>query len=875
MKNFYEMPLDEVYKEVHSTEDGLTNSQAKERLSQQGENVLKEKNKKSPFKIFLSQFSNMMILFLILVGCVSLVYSIVNGESIIEAVVIFGCIIINTIMGFTQEMKSENAIESLKTMTQSKAQVKRDGVWVEIDTKDIVVGDIIMLDAGDKVPADARVIKVVNAQVDESILTGESLAIEKEVCEISGNKLIQDQKNIVFSGTNVVNGKIEAVVVATGMDTELGKIAGSLDRSEDELTPLQVKIKKVSGFITILAVILVAFSLGYGIIMKKDALSIIMLCISMVLASVPEVLPVSITATLTIGVQQMSKRKTIVKQLAAIETLGATQIICSDKTGTITTNQMTLVEIYSNEKTYNNVKVKHAELEMCNNVLALCNDNEVDVTKAGEFIGDPVEVALSKYLYNIGLSLDSYRASHVRVDELPFDSNRKMMSTINKFDDQTLMMTKGGLSAVIKKCTSYYKNGKTLKLTKLIEKKFLAKEKAMSKKAYKVLALAYKPFNKDSEVEVDDEKNLVLVGLVGLVDPPKDGVKEAVTKCKQAKMKPIMITGDSLETAMAVAIEVGIAGDDSQGVEGSAIDGLTDDQLVSFVKKYTVYARVTPEHKVRIVRAFQSAGKVVAMTGDGVNDAPALKLAHVGIGMGKAGTDVTKNVADIILMDDSFATIITAVEEGRRIYNNVIKTILYNLSSNFAEIFLILFGMFMMKDIISPLHILYIDIVADTIPSIALAFEKDGKGTMRQKPYGLNRRVFTPFMVSGIIGSAIVEAALSIGTFFVSEKLFGYDVATTLTLLSIVINELVFTYNCKELKDFSHRKGLFGNKVLNISILIILLIQIPVFFTPIGQLFGLVPITVLQFLSIIGINIVFYFVIELLKPLWKKAFKDK
>ena len=336
-----------------------------------------------------------------------------------------------------------------------------------------------------------------------------------------------------------------------------------------------------------------------------------------------------------------------------------------------------------------------------------------------------------------------------------------------------------------------------------------------------------------------------------------------------------MITGDSLETAMAVAIEVGIAGDDSQGVEGSAIDGLTDDQLVSFVKKYTVYARVTPEHKVRIVRAFQSAGKVVAMTGDGVNDAPALKLAHVGIGMGKAGTDVTKNVADIILMDDSFATIITAVEEGRRIYNNVIKTILYNLSSNFAEIFLILFGMFMMKDIISPLHILYIDIVADSIPSIALAFEKDGKGTMRQKPYGLNRRVFTPFMVSGIIGSAIIEAALSIGTFFVSEKLFGYDVATTLTLLSIVINELVFTYNCKELKDFSHRKGLFGNKVLNISTLIILLIQIPVFFTPIGQLFGLVPITILQFLSIIGINIVFYFVIELLKPIWKKAFKDK
>lgn len=875
MKKIYQMKLDEVFKEVDSSQNGLSSKEAKERLSTYGENALKEKNKKSAFRILLNQFSNMMILFLILVGIVSLVYSIINGESVIESIVIFGCIIVNTIMGFIQEMKSENAIDSLKTMTQSKAKVKRDGVLVEVDTKELVIGDVISLEAGDKVPADARVIKVVSAQVDESILTGESLAIEKEDCVLSGEKILQEQKNLIFSGTNVVNGRLEAVVIATGMDTELGKIAGSLDTKEDAQTPLQIKIKKVSGFITILACILIAGTLCYGLILKKDALSIIMLCISMVLASVPEVLPVSITATLTIGVQQMSKRKTIVKQLAAIETLGATQIICSDKTGTITTNQMTLVEIFANDKSYLNVKKNNAELEMLQNVLALCNNNEVNVKQDGEFIGDPVEIAMSKYLNNLNIKLSSQREKYPRLDEIPFDSTRKMMSTINNVNGKTLMLTKGSLGAILEKCTKYYKNGKSYKMTKHIAHKYLAKEKLMSKKAYKVMACCFKEVDNQKNFTSDDEKDFTLLGIIGLADPPKDGVKEAVKKCKGAKLKPVMITGDSLATAMAVEIEVGIATNETQGVEGKVINGLTDDQLVSFVKKYTVFARVTPEHKVRIVRAFQSVGKVVAMTGDGVNDAPALKLANVGVGMGKAGTDVTKNVADIILMDDSFETIVTAVEEGRRIYNNVIKTILYNLSSNFAEIFLIIAGMIIMRDIISPLHILYIDIVADTIPSIALAYEKNGKNTMKQKPYGLNKRVFTPFMISGIVGSAILEAGLSLGVFFVSEILFGYEVASTLALLSVVINELVFAYNCKELKESSFKKGIFGNKVLNFSTLIILLIQIPVFFTGFGSVFGLVPITVWQFLAVIGVNLVFFFLVELLKPLWVKGFKDK
>ena len=875
MKKHYQNTIEETLTQIQSSTAGLTSKEATQRIETNGKNVLKEKSKKSPFKIFISQFQNMMILLLILVGIVSLVYSLVTHESVIEAIVIFACVLVNALMGFAQELKSENAIEALKDLSVSKVQVKRDGAWVEIDATELVTGDIIMLEAGDKIPADARVMKAIQAKVDESILTGESIAVEKTEQAIAKNVMLQEQTNMVFSGTVLVNGKIEAVVVATGMDTEIGKIADGLNTKDDALTPLQVKVKKVSSFITVIACVLIAVALCYGLIKKLNAISIIMLCISMVLASVPEVLPVSITATLTIGVQQMSKRKTVVKQLSAIETLGATQIICTDKTGTITTNQMTLVEIYANDTLYKNVKMPHKHFEMLENVLALCNTTEHDVKHKGEFIGDPVEIALSKYLYNKNINIDTIRNNYPRIGEIPFDSTRKMMSTIHEINSQTFMLTKGTLSEILAKSKQYIKNGKVLSLTKHAKHKFLTKEQYMSKKSYKVLALAYKPIEKKPSYTTEDEQDFVLIGIVGMIDPPKDGVKEAVQKCMEAKMKPIMITGDSLATALAIAKEVGIAKEDAQGVEGKVINNLTDDELKSFVKKYTVFARVTPDHKVRIVRAFQASGKVVAMTGDGVNDTPALKLAHVGVGMGKAGTDVTKSVADIILMDDSFSTIVTAVEEGRRIYHNVLRTILYNLSSNFAEIFLILFGMIISMDIISPLHILYIDIVADTLPSIALAFEKDNKNSMKQKPHGLNRRIFTPFMNASIIGSALIEAAISLGVFFVAKNMYGYAVAQTLALLSVVFTEFTFTYNCKELKGFVFSKGLFDNKYINLSILLLFVVQILVFFTPIGVVFGLTTITVTQFLAVLGVNIVGFFIIEILKPILAKCCKDK
>ena len=457
----------------------------------------------------------MMILLLILVGFVSLFYSISTNESLIESIVVFGCVLVNAFMGFVQEMKAENAIDALKDLTESKVQVKRDGAWLEIDASQIVVGDIIQLDAGDKVPADARIISCVNASVDESILTGESLAVSKQSQEIKKEVLLQDRVNMVFSGTSISNGRIEAVVVSTGMQTEIGAIASSLNRKEETLTPLQVKVKKVSSFITFIACILIALTLCYGLIKKLDAISIIMLCISMVLASVPEVLPVSITATLTIGVNQMSKRKTIVKQLSAIETLGATQIICTDKTGTITTNEMTVVEIFSNLKNYLDVKIKHKELKLLNDIFALCNDTQIDIKHKGEFIGDPVEIALSKYLNNLDINLNTARENYKRIGEVPFDSTRKMMSVVNEYEDKHLMFTKGSLGEILSRSNKFYKDGKEYPLSKAVKKKFIQKDSYMSKKSYKVLAFAYKDVGKKKNYSTNDEDDFVLVGLVG------------------------------------------------------------------------------------------------------------------------------------------------------------------------------------------------------------------------------------------------------------------------------------------------------------------------------------------------------------------------
>ncbi len=867
----YNLDLKEILKKYKTSEKGLTSEEVSLRMQKYGQNILEEKNKKSNLGIFLNQFKDVMIIMLLLVGILSFIYAIYTRGDFIDTIVILGSVIINAFMGYFQETKAAKIVDSLKVYSETRVTTRRDNGLYKVDSKYLVPGDIIVLESGDKVPADCRIIDAMYAKVDEAVLTGESLAVEKNENIIKGNALISERTNMVFSGTSLTNGKIVAVVTNTAMDTEIGKIATSLERNEEVKTPLQIKVEKVSRLLTFIAALLVTFVLVVGIIKHDTILNIVMLCISMVIASVPECLPIAITTTLTIGVKQMSKKKAIVKELKAIETLGATEVICSDKTGTLTTNHLTVMEIFSQNRKSKNLS--YAKNKMLFNIMALCNNVEKD--KKGDYFGDSVEIALCDYLKLQKEDKDIIEDNNPRLFEIPFDSERKMMSTINQIDKDIYICTKGSLASILHNSLYYLDNNEVKRLNKEIKEKIIKEETRMSNKALKVIALAYKKIKKKNEENyIDDEKNLVFVGLVGLMDPPRDDVKEAIKLCKSAHIRPIMITGDNINTATAVAKSIGIIKDAKEAIEGKELEELTDSEMITAVKKYSVYARVTPDHKVRIVRALQASLKVVAMTGDGVNDAPAIKLAHVGIGMGNAGTDVTKNVADVLLLDDSFSTIVTAVKEGRRIYNNVINNIIYNLSSNFTEIIIIILGMFLSKSLILPLHILYIDLVADTLPSIALAFESSDKNSMKKKPNGLERKVFTPFNIASLVLSVIVEVYLSLLIFFFAKGLFGIKIAQTLTLLSIVLQEFIYAYNCRSLKTQIKEKGIFSNKQMNLFIGILMFVQLIVFFTPIGRIFSLVPISFIQFIFVLILNLSGFFIIEVLKPFLVKHFND-
>lgn len=872
MKETYQKTIEEIYSEYQTNKDGLSDKEAERRLGLFGKNVLIQKNKKSKWKIFLSQFKNIMVILLLLVGVMSLVYAIFTSGDFLEPIVILGTSLINCLMGYFQESKAEDALEKLKNYSSAKAKVKRGGDITEIDAKDLVRGDYIILEAGDKIPADARIVESYFAKCDESILTGESMSVDKTEETITKKALIAERTDMVYSGTILVAGKIEAVVTDTGMNTELGKIASTLDSKEEPITPLQVKVNKISTFISCVAAILVAFVLCYGLIMDYTLLNVVMLCISMIVASVPECLPIAITATLSIGVSQMAKKKSIVRNLAAIETLGATEVICTDKTGTLTTNQMEILKVYTNGNLIPLEDIKNYQTFI--NIMLCCNNSTKD--DDGKYRGDAVEVALNQYLEKQKIDVETLQKKKKRVLELPFDSKRKMMSTIYEENNGKVIYTKGSLESLLPRCKSVLIDGKIKPLTAEIKAEYEEMETKLSQEALKVLAFATKEITHDRKEEAEyfkEESDLILVGLTGFKDPARKDVKAAIQECKEAHIRPIMITGDNLETALSIGKEVGICSSDDEGVNASELTHLTKDDWIEYVNKYSVFARVSPEAKVQIVTALQRMGKVVAMTGDGVNDAPAMKLANVGVGMGKSGTDVTKNVADIILLDDSYSTITTAVSEGRRIYDNVIINVLYNLSSNFTEIVIILFGMFMGSNIISALHVLYIDLVADTIPSIALAFEKSSKNNMKRKPNGINRPIFTQFFTAFLVTSVILEAGISLLVYFLFKSQ-GTELAQTLALLSIVINEFVFAYNCRSLKETIFERGIFSNKHLNLGIFVLLVVQAIVFFTPIGKLFGLVIVKVWQVALVIGINILAFLVLEGLKPILVRLFKD-
>ena len=873
---YYDEEVDKVLASLETSEEGLSTQEAQARLNRYGLNKLKEVNKKSKLSKFLDQFKDMMIIVLLIAAVFSGISSYLNGEAYTDTIVIIAVVLLNAIMGFAQELKADSAVESLKKMTTPNAKVIRNGQVMICSSEKIVPGDILSLEAGDTVPADARVIWEVSSSVDESMLTGESEPIEKNVDVVSSDAQINERTNMVYSGCNVVYGKLKAVVVKTGMDTELGKIASSVQKDKEVLSPLQIKINNISKVLSMIIALIIGFVLVYGIAKGNDTLEIIMLCISLAVAAIPENLPTVITVTLSLGTTAMAKKNTIVRKISSVETLGSIDIICSDKTGTITQNKMTVKEVIFNNKNYKVEKEPIENSELLIDLMVLCNDSKFDPQDKENLIGDPTETALFKYAMDMGYNPQNIVNENKRVAEVPFDSDRKMMTTINTVQNKIIVATKGSLDSLLKKCTSYYENGNVYEINEKQIQKILNFEKEMAQKSLRVLSFAYKVIK---EVPPEDElpaveSNLTFVGLVGMMDPPRETVKESIKTCREAGIRPIMITGDSLSTATAIAKEIGIIQEGTGVIEGKELDKLSDEQLIKEVTKYSVYARVQPEHKVRIVKAWQANDKVVAMTGDGVNDAPAIKLAHVGIGMGKTGTEVTKSVADVILVDDSFSTIVDAVGEGRKIYDNIRNGIIYSLASNFAEILVVIVGLFNNIEIFLPLHILYINLATDSVPSICLAFEKAAKGIMKRKPKPVNAPFFTPFVIASLAVSALFKAVSVLGTYYFANMYYGQDIARTMAFLCMVVQEMVYALNCRNLKEPIIKQGIFSNKAMNMGMLILIVMQLLVFLTPIGSIFEIVPLTFTHLLIIILINVVGFGVIELSKFGVRKFFKD-
>lgn len=848
----YSKNKEEIFRTLESNIDGLDSRNAKKRLDDYGQNIILNKKKTSLILRILKQFNDTMIIILLVVAVLLYFYGCFYSHEYTDTIVILFVVFINAIVGFIQEEKAALILNDLKKYETSTCKVKRDDKILIINTKELVPGDIIYLESGETVPADIRILSCESLKVDESALTGESIPVQKSADDLKENLIIQEQKNMLFLGTNITNGKCTGIVVSTGKNTEIGKIALSLNENDRVETPLQLKIKELSKKITFIVFIILIFIFILALINKYTILEIIMLCSSLAVAAIPEGLPTVITITLSVGISNLAKKKTVVKQMQAVETLGAIDIICSDKTGTITQNKMTVKDEYVIDE------------KMLNYICALCNDGLIYEEK---YVGDPTETCLYDYLYNKKIDSLKLRKSCERLLDIPFDSDRKMFTTLNKIDNNVYVLCKGSMDSLIEK----------VNLSKAQKEEALYRVKNFSKNALRTLGFAYKKLDyipKNVKELEKEENNLSFAGILGMIDPPRESVEESVVLCKNAGIRPIMITGDSIDTATAIAKDVGIIYCDNEAILGSELDKYNDKELKDIVKKYSVYARVNPTHKEKIVFALQNSGKIVAMTGDGVNDAPAIKDAHVGVGMGITGTDVTKSASDIVLMDDSFSTIVVAVEEGRRIYNNIRNNIVFSLSSNFAEIFTIIIGLFTKTTILLPIYILFIDLVTDSIPSICLSFEQSEDGIMNKKPRGINKPLFTPFIKASIAFSAIIETIFVVLTYFISLKMYGQETAMSLALLSMVVQEIVYSLSCRNLKQSIVKQGLFSNKVMNYGLLLILLIELIVFITPVGKLISITSMNISLILLVFIINFMAIFIYELIKPLLVKLFKD-
>lgn len=842
---YYKLDKDEVLSSLETSVIGLNDEQVKDRLQKYGLNKLKEVKKNSIISKFIEQFKNLMLIILIVAAILSAIVAYIEKTNdYIDSIVILFVVFLNAILGVMQESKAEKAIDALKNMSLPYIKVKRKGLVASIKTEELVVGDIVLLEAGDSVPADMRIIKNHSVRVEESALTGESVPVDKTDEKITSNVEIPlgDRTNMLYYGSNVVYGRCEAVVVSTGMNTELGKIAEALTSQKAEITPLQKKVNELSKVLTILVVVIAIIMFFIGYLQGNPILEVFMLAISLAVAAIPEGLSAVITITLAIGVQKMAKEKAIVRKLSAVEALGSTEVICSDKTGTLTQNKMTLRKIYLDNKLIDvdnvtiledilHYEINPDDLQKLLNIIVFCND-----TTYGEnfgkkvLLGDPTEACLVEFASKIGYDKEKLDEKYPRVDELPFDSTRKMMTTVNEIENIKYTFTKGAIESVLKSCNRIIIDNKICDLTENIKMEILSKNLEMSNGALRVLACAYR--ENYNENNLKEEKNLIFVGLVGMIDPPRKEAKRAVEKCFTAGMIPVMITGDNIDTANAIARELGILTDGYKSITGIEIDKMSDEELYEEVEKIRVYARVSPENKIRIVKAWKKRGKIVAMTGDGVNDAPALKGADIGVGMGITGTEVSKSVSSMVLADDNFATIIVAVKEGRRIYNNIMNVITYLLASNLAEVLIIFISTLLNNVILIPIQLLWINLVSDTLPAIALGFEKEERGIMHEKPRNSNESIFNPFLVTRVFTFGVLKTIMVFLMYFILSRTYTVDIAKSTCFITLCLVEILFSFICRSDKKSIFKIGIFANKPMILCIIGTILIHIVILAVP-------------------------------------------
>lgn len=881
-KSFYTQTEAEVFSEISSSPEGLSAAEAQKRLADFGANELEEGKKKSIFMMFVEQFKDLMIIVLLMAALISAVVS----HEVVDPIIILLVVIINAMMGVFQESKAEQAIEALKKMSTPNANVLREGHTLSVKSSELVPGDVVLLEAGDVVPADLRLFEAKSLKIEEAALTGESVPVEKHLDVLEGEDIsLGDRLNMAYSNSNVTYGRGKGVVVNTGMNTEVGKIAGMLANADETETPLKTNLNQLSKVLTLAIIVIAIIMFIVGIFFNNTSvMDMLLTSISLAVAAIPEGLPAIVTIILALGTQVMAKRNSVIRKLPAVETLGSTDIIASDKTGTLTMNQMTVEKLYS-DGTLIDAADEVAHENMALRIMNFANDTKF--AQDGTLMGDPTETALVQYGLNHGFDVREKVAEEPRVAELPFDSERKLMSTVHELKDgKYLVAVKGAPDVLLKRTTQVLHNGDVTAMNEQEKQKILTTNKDMAQQALRVLGMAYKIIDSvpaDPTTE-ELENNLIFAGLVGMIDPERKEAAGAVKKAKEAGIRPIMITGDHRDTAEAIAGRLGIIkpGDDAAVLTGAELDDMSDEEFAKNVTKYSVYARVSPEHKVRIVKAWQKEGKVVAMTGDGVNDAPSLKQADIGIGMGITGTEVSKGASDMVLADDNFATIVVAVEEGRKVFSNIQKAVQYLLAANLGEVLILFLSTLWGWDTMLPIHLLWINLATDTFPAIALGMEPAEKDLMSHKPRGRNSNLFSGGVFSSVIYQGIVEAAIVLFAYWAAIQWPVHSAyaeihsdALTIAFITLGMMELFHAFNVKSIHQSLFKIGPFRNKAFNYAILLSFVMMCVIVLVPgLNDIFRVAHLDLYQWGIVLGASFSILPIVEVVKFVQRKMGKE-